>query len=240
MNKVLSQLMIVAVATANITTITNYPAIADTVNTSGTDYIFLITSDWHNCQQIGAAYQEVHAFETPSFYVNICQNGDRFFYSGEAKQSTINSVFLPAYPLTNGRGYQANNGNVSYLILVPSKGINANGSQIVDQGATKINPELTEKLLTVERNGKTILVESALKQANSCPQLNYPLALNTNPELNYDSKQIDTIPERLKLTRNSYIQSDSILNSPPEVFDLDSRFDFYTVDGELKQLTTCS
>ncbi len=212
MNYILSPLTIILVSAANITTIISYRAIADTITASETDYIFLVTPDWHNCQQIGSAYQEVYAFETPSFYVNICHNGDRFFYSGEAKQGNINSIFLPAYPLKNGRGYQADNGNISYLILVPN--------------STKINPQSTEKLLAVERNGQTVLVESALKPANSCIQLNYPLALNTQENLNYDLNQLGTIPAQLNLNNKS---SNYKLNLSSEIFSLNSRFSFDTL-----------
>ncbi|GAB4541758.1 MAG: hypothetical protein Tsb0014_33910 [Pleurocapsa sp.] len=217
MNDKLSPLTIILVATANITTIISHPAIADTITASKTDYIFLVTPDWHNCQQIGAAYQEVYAFETPNFYVNICQNGDRFFYSGEAKQGNINSMFLPAYPLKNGRGYQADNGNISYLVLVPNP--------------TKINSQGTEKLLAVKRNGKTILVESALKPANSCPQLNHPLALNSPENINYDLNRTNTVIKG--------VTPESGLNLPSTIFNLDSRFNFYNVNGELQQLNSC-
>jgi hypothetical protein len=225
MKDILSPLTIILVAAANIITIISYSAIAETITASETDYIFLVTPDWHDCQQIGEAYQEVYAFETPNFYVNICQNGDRFFYSGEAKQGNINSMFLPAYPLKNGRGYQANNGNISYLVLVANP--------------NKINTQSTEKLLAVERNGKTILVESALKPANSCPQLNYPLALNTSENINYDLNQDTTIIQ--VVTRNSlnYPHPEPRANLSSTIFNLNSRFDFYNLNGELQQLATC-
>ena len=210
MNKILSQMTIIAMATTNILTIAVGKAIADTANNSGTDYIFLVTSDWHSCQQIGTAYQEVHAFETPSFYVNICRNGDRFFYSGEAKQGDINSIFLPAYPLSNGRGYQADNGNLSYLILVPED--------------AEINPKSTEKLLTVERNGKTVLAESALPRTNSCFQLNHSLALNERRELNYNLERATVV--RSELDSDTRFEREFSLQ--PKIIDVNSSFDFST------------
>ncbi|NJL51645.1 MAG: hypothetical protein HC930_04480 [Hydrococcus sp. SU_1_0] len=94
-------------------------AIADVQASSDADYNFLLNPDWHNCQQISTDYQEVYAFETPSFYINICQKGNAYFYSGEAKQSNINSMFIPATPLAHSRGFQAQNGNVAYVVILP-------------------------------------------------------------------------------------------------------------------------
>ncbi|MEY2858352.1 MAG: hypothetical protein RLZZ74_2665, partial [Cyanobacteriota bacterium] len=94
-------------------------AIADVQASSDADYNFLINSDWHNCQQISTDYQEVYAFETPSFHINICQKDHAYFYSGEAKQSNTSSMFIPATPLKHGHGFQAKNGNVAYVVILP-------------------------------------------------------------------------------------------------------------------------
>lgn len=111
-------------------------ALADTYSA---DYLFLLERD-RNCQQIESAYQEVKAFETANFYVNICQKDNNYYYLGEAKTGTINTVFIPAYSLASGAMYRANNGNVSYTI------------DILPNGAT----------LTIERNGTQIVKESSL------------------------------------------------------------------------------
>ncbi|MEM7758220.1 MAG: hypothetical protein AAF298_08860, partial [Cyanobacteria bacterium P01_A01_bin.40] len=125
---------------------------------SDADYSFIIDSDWHNCQQINSDYQEVYAFETGSFYINICQKDNVYFYSGEAKQSERsdsntalrNSIFIPAEPLDNYRGFQAENGNVSYLVILPFS---------TPAKSSNLNPG--EAILTIKRNGQLVSVESS-------------------------------------------------------------------------------
>lgn len=109
-------------------------------SSSDADYSFRVSQDWYNCQQIGAEYQEILAFETANFYVNICVNGDRYFYSGEAKQGNLASIFLPAYPLANRKDYIAKNGNISYLISTSS----------------------SKNILVIRKNGRQIVVEKAV------------------------------------------------------------------------------
>lgn len=121
--------MITVITSGNLVLADNYSA----------DYIFLLERD-RNCQQIESAYREVKAFETANFYVNICQKDHNYYYLGEAKTGTINTVFIPAHSLASGAMYRANNGNVSYTI------------DILPDGAT----------LTIERNGMQIVRESSL------------------------------------------------------------------------------
>ncbi|MEO1690624.1 MAG: hypothetical protein AAFR63_03705 [Cyanobacteria bacterium J06631_6] len=68
-----------AIALCSSVGITSVSASADA------DYSFLIDSNKHSCQQISFDYHEVYAFETASFYINICQKDDVYFYAGEAK-----------------------------------------------------------------------------------------------------------------------------------------------------------
>lgn len=110
--------------------------------TTTTDYIFLVNSDRQNCQQIGDRYQQINAFETTNFYVNICQKEDKYYYLGEAKTGAIGTIFLPAEALTPGKMYRADNGNVSYFVAISPEGA----------------------ILTVERNGAPVVVETQIKQ----------------------------------------------------------------------------
>lgn len=108
-------------------------------DTFSSDYIFLLERDRH-CQQIEPAYQEVKAFETANFYVNICQKDNNYYYLGEAKTGKIDTIFIPAYSLASGTMYRANNGNVTYLVNILPK----------------------SAILTIQRNGMQIARETSL------------------------------------------------------------------------------
>lgn len=120
-----------------ITIIPTYSVLADT---SSADYIFLLDSSRQSCQQIGETYQEVRAFETDSFYINICQKDNNYYYLGEAKTGNIDTIFIPANALEPGEMYRANNGNVAYLVTILPN----------------------EEILTIERNGAQIAIENSL------------------------------------------------------------------------------
>lgn len=221
---------LIYLAICGTTVVTAESAIANNPKAFGADYLFITTSDWHNCQEIGREYREVYAFETASFYVNICQHGDRYFYSSEAKQEGVSSIFVPAYPLKNGKGYRGINGNVSYLVLLPFSQTIANES---------LTDATSEATLTVERNGRLVLLESSLTKY--CQQSNYPLAFSSlAPEQDQSDRlatifpQLDT-PEDLSFN-NSLARTDTFWQQP---FNSNSRFDFYTVEGKLHFLTTC-
>ena len=202
-----------------LVTISNVSASSDA------DYRFMIFSDWHSCQQINSAYQEVYAFETTSFYVNICQKDDVYFYSGEAKQSDRNSIFIPAAPLENHRGFQAENGNVSYLVILPFS------EQTNLQSSTN---QPTEAILTIKRNGQLVSVESSLSKY--CDQLG-AIALD---KINLNSQDYNPLlinPQHQDIAWNSSSSKSRIL--PAEIFNSNSRFDFYRIDGKLHRLATC-
>lgn len=210
--------------------------IADILASADADYNFLVTSDWYNCQQLGAEYQEVYAFETASFYVNICQKDNVYFYSGEAKQSDQNSIFIPAYPLENQQGFQAVNGNLSYLVLLPFQ----------KSSELKSSPlKLAEAILTIKRNGQLVAVESSLNKycdqsETAIKRLDESSIAFDNIELeSQNSLQIATLPQQQDLGWDlPSIKHHEPL--PVEIFQSNSRFDFYQIDGELLRLTTCS
>jgi len=203
---------------------------------SDADYSFIISADWHNCQQINSAYQEVYAFETASFYINICQKDDLYFYSGEAKQSDEpesifslrNSIFIPATPLENHQGFQAKNGNVSYIVILPfSDETNLQSSTI-----NPINP--AEAILTIKRNGQLVSVESSL---NKYCHASEAIAFDNISLNGQDYNQLATIPQQQDV--GWHLSSDKSRISPSEIFNSNSRFDFYRIDGKLHRLATC-
>jgi hypothetical protein len=122
-------------------TLSMIPLNAVLADTSSTDYIFLINSDRQSCQQMGEDYQEIGAFETNSFYVNICQKDNNYYYLGEAKTGNINTIFLPANALAPGEMYRASNGNVAYIVTILAN----------------------KAILTVERNGEQVAIENSLE-----------------------------------------------------------------------------
>lgn len=207
-------------------------AISD-ASASDADYSFVVSPDWHNCQQINSDYQEVYAFETASFYVNICQKDNLYFYSGEAKQSEKadtqslhNSIFIPALPLENNQGFQAENGNVSYIVVLPFSE-QTNPQSLSNQPA--------EAILTIKRNDQLVSVESSLNKY--CDQSD-EIAID-NIKLNpQSSNQLATIPQQQDLGWDLSLDQPKIL--PTEIFNSDSRFDFYRIDGKIHRLTTCN
>lgn len=223
------KLKVFSTTVASILTIVIQPsAIADTLAASDADYTFMITDDWHNCPQLGTAYQEVYAFETASFYVNICQKGNVYFYLGETKESEYSSIFIPADPLENGRGFHATNGNVSYLVLLPFSEENNLQSR---------TGEPAEAILTIKRNSQLVSVESSFNKY--CEESATAIMLN-NIELDYqDSSQVAIIPQQQdgSLDIPSINMGNRLLAA--EIFKSNSRFDFYQIGGELHRLTTC-
>lgn len=204
------------------------------VQASDADYNFLINADGHNCQQISTDYQEVYAFETPSFHINICQKENAYFYSGEAKQSNTSSIFIPATPLVHSRGFQAQNGNVSYVVILPFP------PERKLEPST-LHPE--EAILTIKRNDRLVAIESSLNKychrSNAIPIANFP---QTTEQINLNYRafnQLAMVPQPQDLSRDLFFsQPENIL--PAEIFDSNSHFDFYRIDGELHRLITCS
>ncbi|MFM2312169.1 MAG: hypothetical protein RLZZ04_1445 [Cyanobacteriota bacterium] len=209
-------------------------AIADVRASSDADYNFLTNAGGHNCQQISTDYQEVYAFETSSFYINICQKGDVYFYSGEAKQSNTTSIFIPATPMAHSRGFQAKNGNASYVVTFPFPKTSNPEPSVLD-------PE--EAILTIKRNDRLVAIESSLNkychQSDTIPIANFPQA-NDQTDLNYQVfNQLAMVPQSQELGRDLFSsQPENIL--PAKIFHSNSHFDFYRIDGELHRLVTCS
>lgn len=228
MPKLLARSTVISAVIVSTMTIASHNAIADTISSSSADYTFLVTPNWHTCQQISKTYQEVYAFETANFYINICQKGDFYFYSGEAKQSNINSIFIPVHPLENGTGYQTQNGNVSYVVLVPF-------SNKTSQQSSDLSP--SEAILTIKRNEQLVSVESSLDKY--CHQSNTAIAFDTIEQSSYNTNQIATIPDQWDVASDMLANPKSDRNLFPAIFSSNSRFDFYQVKGELHRLTTC-
>lgn len=201
--------------------------IKDAFASSDADYSFTVDFDRYDCQQIDPTYQAVYAFETANFYVNICQKGNAYFYSGEAKHSNLSSIFIPAYPLENGSGFRAENGNVSYLVVLPFSQDTVNFSQ----------SDRSEAILTIKRNDRLVSIESSLNKY--CHQSETSIVWDNIELQPHNSNQVATIPQHQDISSQFSLAARVDPFLPTEVFNSDSRFDFYRIGGELHRLTTC-
>jgi len=235
---VISNMKTKVFATASIAVLVNVIAISATNASTDADYSFGLTSDWHDCQSLGVMYQEVYAFETDSFYINICQKDNFYFYSGESKQSDRSSIFIPAYPLENNRGFKAVNGNVSYLVLLPFR----QEDNYVDMEVSKP----AEAILTIKRNDQLVSVESSLNkycqpaQAEIYKLEDTAIAFDTGKTRSLqEANQTGIISPQSNFGVDIFLPKQNQL-VPPEIFESDSRFDFYRVGGKIHRLTTCN
>lgn len=228
-----SNTAITAISTVSIVSLANVAfhslTIKNAIASSEADYNFTIASDWHDCQQIDPSYQAVYAFETPSFYVNICQKDNSYFYLGEAKESDRSSIFIPAEPMENGSGFKAENGNVSYLVVLPF------GKQ---NNFKAYNPYKSEAILTIKRNNRLVSVESSLNKY--CHQSETAIVWDTIELQSDNSNQVAAIPQHRDTGAEFALNNQSDRLLPLETFNSDSRFDFYRIGGELHRLTTCN
>ena len=228
---------ITVLATISIAVLVNGALIEATHASTDADYSFVLTSEWHDCQRLGVNYQEVYAFETDSFFINICQKDNVYFYSGESKHGDSSSIFIPADPLEDSRGFKAVNGNVSYLVLLPF----SQEDNYVDM--TVIKP--AEAILTIKRNDQLVSVESSLNKYCQPAQTEVyqlesaAIAFDTGESRSSQkADQLTTLSSQSDFGANVFLSKQNKL-FPPEIFQSDSRFDFYRVGGKIHRLTTC-
>ena len=208
--------------------VVNFVAIPDVLASSDADYSFTVIADWQDCQQIDREYQAVYAFETKNFYINICQRDNTYFYSGQSKQRDRSSIFIPAYPLDNGSSFRADNGNVSYLVVLPFVKLDN-----IDSSVSRPS----EAILTIKRNNKLVSIESSLNKY--CHQSDSTIVWDTIELEPENSNHVAAVPQHHDISIEfSTHQSDRLL--PAETFNSESRFDFYRIGGELHRLTTCN
>ena len=69
-----------------------------------------------DCQTINPVYQEIYSFETESYYINICQIEDSFYYYRQSKFDPQNQLLIPAQAVFGGNVFQATDGKTNYFI----------------------------------------------------------------------------------------------------------------------------
>ena len=99
-----------------------------------------------------------------------------------------------------------------------------------------LNLEPVEAVLTIKRNGQLVSVESSLNKY--CHQSEDAISFSITESQLHNSNPVATIPQQQDFSLDiSFVNQRKLL--PPEIFQSDSRFDFYRVGGELHRLTTC-
>lgn len=73
-----------------------------------------------DCSAIDSAYQHIYGFETESYYINICQLDNEFYYHRQSKLDSSSSLILPATSVFRGSVYQATSGKVTYFVGMDS------------------------------------------------------------------------------------------------------------------------
>ncbi|HHP7230243.1 MAG TPA: hypothetical protein ACFCUY_05215 [Xenococcaceae cyanobacterium] len=193
-------------------TITTFPAFADT---SSTDYRFIIDQVGHNCKSLGDTYQEIITFETASFYVNLCQKGTQYFYAGTAKNNSLEAIFIPAYATEQLNIYQADNGNISYIV--------------------QITP--TETILRIKRNGNIVIEENSL--ALKCPHVTYNSRIEIAQLLDQTSYQLFPNSDRLSLDSDQFFPPEINLWQQLQVANISEPKLLTTTFNSRSNLTHC-
>ena len=68
------------------------------------------------CQKIDATYQDIYSFEIESYYINICQQGNSFYYHRQSKLDPTNATLIPAMAVFGGSVFQATKGKTVYFV----------------------------------------------------------------------------------------------------------------------------
>jgi hypothetical protein len=128
--------------------------------------------------------------------------------------------------MAHSRGFQAKNGNASYVVTFPFP-------KTSNPEPSALDPE--EAILTIKRNDRLVAIESSLNKY--CHQ-SAAIAFD-NIKLNQGLNQLATIPQQYDVGLDLLAsQPENFL--PAEIFHSNSHFDFYRIDGELHRLVTCN
>lgn len=99
---------------------------------------------WRVCRQISDEFREVYAFETESFYINICQQGDRYTLINQPKASPTDAFLLPAQQVESN-AFVAVSGSTRYRV---------NPVTLADRSGPNYE-------LIIEENGRRIAQENS-------------------------------------------------------------------------------
>lgn len=147
------------------------PAIADYFSRRQQKFPLLLAQvrgNWRVCQRLGDSFKEVYAFETQNYYINICRQGQNFYYHRQSKYDPEKTIFLPAERVFGGDIYQAVDGKITYFA-----GLNSDGYYS-----------------SVMHNNNEIIFEPELKAASS--RRNSLTSSNDNSDLNLKNSNLES------------------------------------------------
>ena len=110
----------------------------------------LIAQNSNFCQQMAEGYQEVYAFETQNFYINICRYNQKFYYYRKSKQNPNNTLFLPANNILNGNVFQAIDRGKTYIVGTGDEGYYS--SVMHENNEVIFEPELKKSSTLIDDN----------------------------------------------------------------------------------------
>ena len=68
------------------------------------------------CQKIDPTYQNIYNFEIESYYINICQQENSFYYHRQSKLDPTNTTLIQATAVFGGNVFQATKGKTIYFV----------------------------------------------------------------------------------------------------------------------------
>lgn len=148
------------------------PAIADYLarwQQSSPLFLAQTGGDWRVCQQLGDSFEEIYAFETQNSYINICGQGQEFYYYRQSKFDPEEAILLPAERVFGGNIYQAEDGKITYFA-----GLNSDGYYS-----------------SVMHNNNEIIFEPELKAASSSRRNTFT-STNDNSDLNLKKSNLES------------------------------------------------
>ena len=136
----------------------------------------LVAQNLSFCQQLEKGYQEVHAFETQNFYINVCRHQQKYYYHRKSKHNPNHSVFLPASSLLNGNMFQASDRGKTYIVGTDAEGYYSSvmhkNNEIIFEPALRQSTLLNDKL-QMEKESWNSNQNKWSKCSNSSSYLNY-------------------------------------------------------------------
>lgn len=105
------------------------------------------------CQQLKSEYQEVYAFETENFYINVCQLEQNYFYHRQSKSDPSDTLLIPAKTVFGGAVFEAVDGKTTYFVGTDYNGyyssVMTNNSEII------VEPEINSSSNALQRDDKS-------------------------------------------------------------------------------------
>lgn len=138
------------------------------------------------CQEVSSEYQQIYAFETASFYINICQLEQNYFYYRQSKSNSGDALLIPARIVFGGAVFEAVDGKTTYFVGTDYNGyyssVMRNNDEII------VEPEINSSSNALQREDKSQPSSSlsnvnaeSYKNTNAKPQMCIQNKLSSNP-----------------------------------------------------------